>query len=437
MSGLTLTQVDADALNLFRTFDTCLDGPADQPVGVAVSGGGDSVALLYALARWGRRPLHVFCVDHGIHPASAGWTDGVARHARAAGAKFTPLRWEGDKPRTGVSAKARDARHALVAEEARQNGVRVLCLAHTADDLAEVEIMRSEGSNVGRPQVWSPAPVWPQGRGVFLFRPFLNQRRAALREDLRAQGIHWIDDPANEDRASLRVRARHALAGQVPVLSPLEPPQKTDISALLRDEDTLGALGMLVFDSEAFQALPGDVALRRLATAVVCAGGGNRLPRRESLDRLRAGLFSGNAHTLSGARIHGDDRRIEIVREAGELDRHALPPMPLAAGSEKVWDGRFAIHADRASTVHPSGEVRSGLSDTDRAALRALPAALRAILPVVENGNQKKLLAANAPLTEKGYMGYDCVNWVLYRFLAASGAFACESDLCAAMEKAQ
>ena len=69
--------------------------------------------------------------------------------------------------------------------------------------------------------------------------------------------------------------------------------------------------------------------------------------------------------------------------------------------------------------------------------MRALPAALRAILPVVENGNQKKLLAANAPLTEKGYMGYDCVNWVLYRFLAASGAFACESDLCAAMEKAQ
>ena len=64
----------------------------EGPLGVAVSGGGDSVALLYALAEWGRRPLHVFCVDHGLNPASGGWTQGVADHARRLGAALSAKR---------------------------------------------------------------------------------------------------------------------------------------------------------------------------------------------------------------------------------------------------------------------------------------------------------------------------------------------------------
>ena len=59
-------------MRLDAAFAARLNGAG--PVGVAVSGGGDSLALLCLLAAWGRRPLHVFCVDHGIHPDSAMWT---------------------------------------------------------------------------------------------------------------------------------------------------------------------------------------------------------------------------------------------------------------------------------------------------------------------------------------------------------------------------
>ncbi|MBW8733769.1 MAG: tRNA lysidine(34) synthetase TilS [Asticcacaulis sp.] len=197
----------------FSLFDHYLDGRADHPVGVAVSGGGDSVALLYWLAEWGRRPLHVFCVDHGLNPSSSQWTQGVARHAENVGAAFTALSWTGEKPTTGLSAAARSARHALLADAARAAGVGVLCLGHTADDIAEARLMRAAGSSVGRPTLWSPSPAWPQGRGVFLFRPLLSQRREALRTWLKSKGLSWIDDPANDNTASLRARIRLYVPG--------------------------------------------------------------------------------------------------------------------------------------------------------------------------------------------------------------------------------
>jgi tRNA(Ile)-lysidine synthase TilS/MesJ len=99
---------------VFSRFARRLNGTGS--VGVAVSGGGDSVALLHLLAQWGQRPMHVFCVDHGLNPKSAEWTQGVAIHAANAGAAFTALKWDGPKPETGLSAAARTARHVLLAD---------------------------------------------------------------------------------------------------------------------------------------------------------------------------------------------------------------------------------------------------------------------------------------------------------------------------------
>ncbi len=441
MSGLSVVGPNID--RAFRIFDSYLDGPADHPVGVAVSGGGDSVALLYALALWGKRPLEVLCVDHGLNPASGQWTASVAAHAEAVDAHFTALKWIGDKPKTGLSAAARAARHALLADAARQKGIRVLCLAHTEDDIFEAQAMAEEGSNVATPAMWAPSPAWPDGRGVFLFRPFLGKRRGDLRSFLTARGVNWIDDPANGDRNSHRARVRQDREPEDMVrfrLSLYLQPMSWmggDLPELLLDADTLGTHGMIVFDAAAFNAWPIAMARKRLAAAVVSAGGGNKLPRSDSVERLLANLASEDAQTLCGARVRRQGGRIEIVREAGELTRRGSTPMHLAPGVEKVWDGRFVVQTNTATVLRSSGEVRSGLSDADRAALQSLPAALRTVLPVAENGKQKKLLLANPSLTQSPYKGIFCFSWVLYRFLAASGAFACESDLCAAHEKAQ
>ena len=413
----------------FAIFDDYLDGPADHPVGVAVSGGGDSVALLYALHLWGKRRLEVFCVDHDLNPASGEWTQSVRIHADRTGAGFTALHWAGPKPKTGLSAAARQARHALIADAARQNGIRVVCLAHTQDDIAEAKLMAQEGSNVGAPAIWAPSPAWPQGRGVFLFRPFLHQRRRALRDWLTAQAIGWIDDPANENPASLRARARRKLADFEPYETVMShAPSPADLPQLIRDTDTLGALGMIVFDGAVFDALPKAIARRRLSAAAVSAGGGNLLPSSESVARLHDTLSGDAVATLSGARIQRVGGRIEIVREAGEFARHGLLPTELRADSDTMWDGRFSLRSDRPGRVGPMLDIRPDLDDRDRTALKAFPAALRTVLPAVEFEDGRKALPWDRHGTE-----FAC--WVLPRFLAASGAFSRESDLCDAAPK--
>ncbi len=425
MPGLRLDGLDIDTV--FALFDTYLDGPADHPVGVAVSGGGDSVALLHMLHAWGMRPLEVLCVDHGINPLSVDWTQSVQAHAERIGAGFTALHWTGAKPKTGLSAAARRARHALLADAAREKSIRVICLAHTQDDIAEAAIMAEEGSSVGAPVMWAPSPAWPQGLGVHLFRPLLGQSRKGLRDFLVERSLSWIDDPANDDMASARARARRQVS-QTP-LAPVvaAAPARIDPSSLLRDADTLGALGMIVLDAAGFGALPQALARRCLSAAVVSAGGGDALPSSDSIDRLIHELQHETAHTLCGARVQRVAGRIEIVREAGEFARHGLPPLPVAAGIETVWDGRFAVRSDYSFMVQPSIETRSGLSEKDQARLKSLPAALRTVLPVADIDGDKALLS--------GPHGTEFACWVLPRFLAASGVFARESDLCEASQK--
>ena len=199
----------------FATLDRRLRRDDDRPVAVALSGGGDSVALLRLAAAWAGergRPLLALTVDHRLNPRSGDWTRFARDAARAAGADWRGLVWDGDKPTTGLTAAARSARHRLLAEAARSAGARVILFAHTADDVAEADLMRAEGSTLGRVRTWSPSPIWPEGRGQMLLRPLLNERREALRVWLTGQGADWIEDPANTDPRFGRSRARRALA---------------------------------------------------------------------------------------------------------------------------------------------------------------------------------------------------------------------------------
>src|ERR1700761_3318119 len=179
-----------------------LDAASRAPVAVAFSGGGDSHALLLAARAFADRcgrPLLALHVDHGLQPASAAWAEDAERTAGRLGAGFVRLCWTGDKPHAGAPAAARAARHRLIADAARRAGAPVVLVGHTLDDQLENALMRGAGMGIGAPAEWSPSPVWPEGRGLFLCRPLLTLRRADLRPWLADEGLAWLDDPANDD----------------------------------------------------------------------------------------------------------------------------------------------------------------------------------------------------------------------------------------------
>nr|WP_296455757.1 tRNA lysidine(34) synthetase TilS [Phenylobacterium sp.] len=318
-----------------------------RPIAVALSGGGDSLALTLMADAWARehgRHLLILTVDHRLQAESAAWTDRCATLAARLGRPFRALAWEGDKPATGLPAAARRARHALLADAAREAGAHVILMGHTAGDLAEAAAMRAAGSTTPDPREWSPSPVWPQGRGVFLLRPLLAAGRADLRTWLSARGETWIDDPANTDLRYARSRARAATS----VPAPIEPPPDRGLPL-----EGVATGGELVFDRPALRRAPSTEVRRLVATACVCAGGGERLPAGSRVARAADAALGTERFisTLAGARIEADGARIRITREPGEAARGGLQPMELPAGREVVWDGRFAITAQAPGLV--------------------------------------------------------------------------------------
>jgi tRNA(Ile)-lysidine synthase len=379
-----------------EVLDERLERTSPRPLAVALSGGGDSVALLLSVAHWAKgagRRLIVLTVDHGLQPESRAWTAVCAARAAALGAAFRALTWEGQKPARGVPAAARAARHALLADAAREAGARVILMGHTADDVLEARAMRAAGATTPEPRAWGPSPAWPQGRGVFLLRPLLGLRRAEIRDWLSARGEAWIEDPANADLRFARPRARRGLALDE---TPAPPQPAPNPLAALCGIDAAGVLGVA---RDALRLSPRADAKAFLAAACLCASGGSRPPAAARVERLLGELLALGpvAATLAGARIEADADEVRLMREPGEAARGGLAPRRIPAGETAVWDGRFEIAAGRALEVRPLAGLAAKLPDAARAALRVLAPKARAALPaVVEDGNVR--LAQARPL---------------------------------------
>lgn len=298
-----------------------LDPGSAAPLALALSGGGDSLALLHLTMDWARerrRPVLALTVDHGLNPASAGWSVAAGAKARALGAGWRALTWGGPKPATGVQAKARAARHALLAEAARAAGARVLLMGHTADDVAEGEAMRqSDVPGLGRLREWSPSPAWPDGRGVFLLRPLLKVRRAELRTFLTERGADWLDDPANADPRFARVRARNALAGAVAYdATPIEldPAIPSFARRVSFTADHVGVTRANL-DRASVAEAQAAASMAVLAAALLSISGTTRPPRRSELKRLISVIAARGVATLGGCRIDAVAETVHISRE--------------------------------------------------------------------------------------------------------------------------
>lgn len=339
-------------LGVDAVLDRRLLRSSPHPIAVALSGGGDSLALVLIASDWARnagRQLLVLTVDHRLRPESGAWTQACAATARRLDLPFRALAWTGDKPATGVPAAARHARHTLLADAAREAGARVILMGHTADDVLEAGLMREAGSTTPDPREWAPSPVWPQGRGLFLLRPLLGAQRGEIRDWLSARGESWIDDPANADTAYARPRARTAVAQGAALVTPTEVASAKAL-ALACQADNDGGLDIGRAD---LRAADPEAAARFLSAACLCAAGTDRPPARAKVDHLLARLAATAPFvaTLAGARIEADVSRVRVRREAGEAARGGLRPLHLQAGETGVWDGRYEVTAARAVEV--------------------------------------------------------------------------------------
>ncbi|MEP5010462.1 tRNA lysidine(34) synthetase TilS [Roseobacter sp.] len=310
-------------------------------IGVAVSGGGDSMALLDLLRQAGA-PLAVVSVDHGLRPEARHEIALVAQYCSAHGLDHDILQWQWDQ-RGSVQHAARDGRSASIAAWARDLGLRHVALGHTADDQAETVLMRlARGSGVDGLAAMRDVAT---RNGVHWLRPLLDTHRETLRVHLRESGIGWADDPSNEDPTYDRVKARQALKVLAPLGLNVERLTRTAahmgrarnaleyaLDALVRDAVTLES-GDVVIAQVIFSQAPQEIQTRLVARALNWVSGQTYKPR---FSALQATLARPEISALQGCLLIQKAGKLRITREWAAVAK-------TRCDVTSVWDGRWVL----------------------------------------------------------------------------------------------
>ncbi|WP_322889875.1 MULTISPECIES: tRNA lysidine(34) synthetase TilS [unclassified Yoonia] len=322
------------------------------PVGFAVSGGGDSLALLHLAAAYGGR-ISVASVDHGLRPESAIECAMVAGICRGYGFAHQTLKWTGWDGRGNLQDQARQARYHLLAGWAQAQRITDIALGHTADDQVETIIM-ALARGAGVDGLAGMAPVTLRD-GLRYHRPLLHVTRSALRDDLSTRGHVWYEDPSNDDPAYTRIRIRQA-AGLLAELG-LTPQalgqvaQNMAAAAAALDDQTvdLARACLLHQKGDVLVTLPLRTLSQEQARRLVLAAMGqvNRhlaAPRRDEQLRLMQSLFDGQGATLGGCLMSFEGPVLRVGREPKAV-------ADLKAPTTALWDGRWRLSGPHAADL--------------------------------------------------------------------------------------
>ncbi len=213
-------------------------------IALAVSGGGDSMALmdLYRRERAVNTGLPepvILTIDHGLRDSFEKEAALVAAYCKTHGLAWHMLRWQGEKPKSGLMAAARLARYRLLAKAASDFGCSVILTGHTLNDQYETAAMRGArgaGLNLKGAALPMESDVLFERR-VVVSRPLLAVSRGALRAHLAHYQIAFADDPSNADVRFERVRVRNS--------SVADPDNRFDAS-LVQRADLAGRAGAFI-----------------------------------------------------------------------------------------------------------------------------------------------------------------------------------------------
>ena len=364
-------------------------GPFGRPahLGLAVSGGADSLCLALLALTWIRNQggaAAAFIVDHGLRPESRAEAEATLGRLASFGLPARILTLSGLAPGPRISERARTARYAALEAACHEAGILDLALGHHAADQAETLLMRHlRGSGPDGLAGMAPLVETP---GLRLLRPLLGLAPGRLRATLAAAGLPWAEDPTNQDphytRARLR-RLRADAAGSGPATralvaaSALHARDRAEREAATSDWLALH----VVIRPEGFALLPDRAWPPAALGALLRLIAGGAYPP----DPATVAAVASTPRTAigRGLSLHG-----VLLRPAGRLGSGFLlcreaaamaPPVPACVGA--LWDGRFRRPADMPDLpgewVGALGTVPKALrarSDLPALVLRTLPA---------------------------------------------------------------
>ncbi|MEP5730587.1 MAG: tRNA lysidine(34) synthetase TilS [Sulfitobacter sp.] len=334
-------------------------------MGVAVSGGSDSMALLHLLREFCELhniQLHAVTVNHCLRENSQQEADIVADQCSKMGVAHDTLVWQDWNGKGNLQSQARDARYSQMATWAQQYGINTIAVGHTADDQAETVLMRlSRRSGVDGLAGMNPRSV---REGITWVRPLLSTRRETLQSYLKEREISWLDDPSNDEDRYDRVKARKALKVlsdlgiDADVLSEVaghlsEARRALDWQTFLAAKQVIKIqAGAVVMNETALRLQPDEIQRRLMVRSINWISGSSYVPRRGAVANMLRALQNGQAGTLDGCHVRRIAADIWIFRE------HNAVADALASTNE-VWDQRWQMVPNRTKQHNDALTVRA------------------------------------------------------------------------------
>lgn len=359
---------------------------ARPAIAVAVSGGGDSMALAALAKSWSDRhrgSVNAFIVDHGLRPESAEEAMTVASRCRALGLKSDILMWTGDKPTTGIQMAARQARYRLLTDACRKAGILHLLVAHHADDQAETVAMRIQRDSASPGLAGMSALL--EWHDLRLLRPLLGVPKVRLLATAKARGLCWVEDPSNLDPAFARGRLRRSRAPLPDADVIAKHQQQRQAEEIQRAADLAAAVAMspagdAALDLDVWRNFDDGRCQAVVARTAMTVGGHIFGPRHTALlsfcERLDNEAAFSRA-TLGRCLWRRRGAKVLICRE----NRGLPEPYTLTSGKPERWDGRWVVSTvAEGVSVAPLGAA-GHRQLADAGVIQGLPREIAVVLP--------------------------------------------------------
>ena len=355
------------------------------PFLIALSGGGDSMALCHFASQWAKArngAVHAVSIDHGLRPSSAADAAQAIQWAKALGLTGEVIRLD-ERPATGgLQEWARHARYEALAKVAARLGAKVILVGHTWDDQVETlcwRLARQTGLDglAGMAELAINPGAAPEAPNL-LGRPLLGLKRADLRLWLRRKGQDWLEDESNQNLDFARIRTRklvRAMAAQgvnldriirlAATADALRTLQEQASRALLARCNLSNSAAGWQLEAAGFWDAEAVIAERALGWLIYSLTPVDRPPEADKLKRLWSALAANpqRARTLGGVLFV--QRGAYLHAKLAPVRRDQSPAK--GPSSQGLWARLFAVSRQPHEFVTQLNWIRAedGLTSLD------------------------------------------------------------------------
>lgn len=361
--------------DIFSAFNDNINGFLEKiyikHIALAVSGGADSMALLFLAQNWAAErgvEVSVFTINHNLRPEAATELEYVRDLAKKLNVNFVPLSWHNENNCTAIQQRARKARYEMISNYCNEKGIPILLTGHHLDDMLETFIMKKSK----KASLLALAPnnsfFW---NNLWILRPFHNIEKKQLVQFLTDNNYFWFEDSSNSDEKYERnkIRKQLNLLTEENKANLVADYQQVIAEAKEIEEELIEAIATTIFiysegyakiDLDRFAMYKDQVKIMMLNFVLAMISGKTITPRFRSLEKLLTFL---ETNSLNGVSLHHcnltiKDNELIIVKERFYvgIDRQL--------SEEKIfWDERFEITVSE--KLIGKGYYISSLTDED------------------------------------------------------------------------